>query len=145
MKYPTEEDWRCRKCGTLLGNHRGESVHVKHKRGQLVVRGHVMAVCPRCAELAPSACTHAKRSLLFTGVGATLPAGGLWRPLTEDPPRALTGLHLEGHEAAWVVALVEADARHARDLGVDPRVVMPEEAHARPKLGSRMAGRSWGP
>jgi len=30
------------------------------------------------------------------------------------------------------VALVEADARHARDLGVDPRVVMPEEAHARP-------------
>lgn len=47
----TALDWRCRKCGTLLGIHRGESVHVKHKRAQLVVRGHVMAVCPRCAEL----------------------------------------------------------------------------------------------
>lgn len=30
------------------------------------------------------------------------------------------------------MALVEAHAWHARDLGVDPRVVMPEEAHARP-------------
>ena len=37
----TALDWRCRKCGTLLGIHRGESVHVKHKRAQLVVRGHV--------------------------------------------------------------------------------------------------------
>ncbi len=51
MKYPTEEEWRCRKCGTLLGIRRAGRVHVKHKRAQFVVRGHVMAVCPRCAEL----------------------------------------------------------------------------------------------
>lgn len=51
MKHTTEEEWRCRKCGTLLGVRRGGRVHVKHKRAQLVVRGHVMAVCPRCAEL----------------------------------------------------------------------------------------------
>jgi len=52
MKQPmTEDEWRCRKCGTLLGVRRGGRVHVKHKRAQLVVRGHVMAVCPRCAEL----------------------------------------------------------------------------------------------
>lgn len=47
----TEEEWRCRSCGTLLGVRRAERIHVKHKRAQLVVRGHVMAVCPRCAEL----------------------------------------------------------------------------------------------
>jgi phage FluMu protein Com len=46
-----EEDWRCRKCATLLGVRRAGRVHVKHKRAQLVLRGHVMAVCPRCAEL----------------------------------------------------------------------------------------------
>ena len=51
MKHTTEEEWRCRKCGTLLGIRRAGRVHVKHKRAQFVVRGHVMAVCPRCAEL----------------------------------------------------------------------------------------------
>ena len=60
MTHKTEEEWRCRKCGTLLGIRRDGRVHVKHKRAQFVVRGHVMAVCPRCAELnetetAPSA------------------------------------------------------------------------------------------
>lgn len=52
MKSPTmEAEWRCRKCGTLLGIERTGRVHIKHKRAQFVVRGHVMAVCPRCAEL----------------------------------------------------------------------------------------------
>ena len=48
MKQPmTEEEWRCRKCRTLLGVRRGGRVHLKHKRALLVVRGHVMAVCLR--------------------------------------------------------------------------------------------------
>ncbi|PKN53963.1 MAG: hypothetical protein CVU56_29085 [Deltaproteobacteria bacterium HGW-Deltaproteobacteria-14] len=52
MTHPmTEKEWRCRKCGTLLGVHRRGRVHIKHKRAQFVVRGHVEAVCPRCAEL----------------------------------------------------------------------------------------------
>ena len=47
----TETEWRCRKCGTLLGVHRTGQIHIKHKRAQLMVRGEVLAVCPRCAEL----------------------------------------------------------------------------------------------
>ena len=47
----TEVAWRCRKCGTLLGIRRTDQIHIKHKRAQLMVRGEVLAVCPRCAEL----------------------------------------------------------------------------------------------
>jgi len=46
-----DEEWRCEKCSTLLGVLRSGRVHVKHKRAQFVVRGHVMAVCPRCSDL----------------------------------------------------------------------------------------------
>jgi hypothetical protein len=46
-----DQEWRCEKCATLLGVLRGDRVHVKHKRAQFVVRGQVMAVCPRCSDL----------------------------------------------------------------------------------------------
>lgn len=44
-------EWRCRKCGGLLGVVRGGRIHLKHRRAQFVVRGEVMAVCPRCSEM----------------------------------------------------------------------------------------------
>lgn len=46
-----EREWRCRKCGGLLGVERDGRIHLKHKRAQFVVTGVVLAVCPRCAEL----------------------------------------------------------------------------------------------
>lgn len=44
-------EWRCRKCGGLLGVERGGRIHLKYRRAQFVVRGEVLAVCPRCSEL----------------------------------------------------------------------------------------------
>ena len=44
-------EWRCRRCGGLLGVARGGRIHLKHKRAQFVVRGEVLAVCPHCAAL----------------------------------------------------------------------------------------------
>ena len=44
-------EWRCRKCGGLLGVERDGRIHLKHRRAQFVVRGEVMAVCHRCSEL----------------------------------------------------------------------------------------------
>ena len=44
-------EWRCRKCGGLLGVERGGRIHLKYRRAQFVVRGEVMAVCHRCSEL----------------------------------------------------------------------------------------------
>jgi hypothetical protein len=46
-----DEEWRCEKCSTLLGVLRSGRVHVKHKRAQFIVRGHMLAVCPRCSDL----------------------------------------------------------------------------------------------
>jgi uncharacterized C2H2 Zn-finger protein len=47
----SEAEWRCGRCGTLLGVRRGRRVHIKHRRAQLIVRGSVMYACPRCGEL----------------------------------------------------------------------------------------------
>ena len=47
----TTTEWRCHGCGSLLGIRREGLLHVKHRRVQLSVRGEVIAVCPRCAEL----------------------------------------------------------------------------------------------
>ena len=41
-------EWRCRKCGGLLGVERGGRIHLKYRRAQFVVRVEVMAVCHRC-------------------------------------------------------------------------------------------------
>ena len=51
MTHASNQEWRCTKCGRLLGLHKNKAVHIKHKRAQLVVTGSVMAVCPVCAEL----------------------------------------------------------------------------------------------
>ena len=44
-------DWRCRTCGGLLGVQRDGRLHIKRRGAQYAVRGEVLAVCPRCAEL----------------------------------------------------------------------------------------------
>ena len=52
-------EWRCRKCGGLLGIEQDDRIYLKYKRAQFVVRGEVMAVCHRCAELNE---THSEKS-----------------------------------------------------------------------------------
>lgn len=47
-----ESEWRCRKCGTLLGTTSGQRVHVSHKGAQYIIGGEqyaVIAVCRACA------------------------------------------------------------------------------------------------
>ena len=52
MKTPTtEREWRCRRCGTLLGVEHEDHLQIRYKRVQLIVRGEVLSVCPRCHEL----------------------------------------------------------------------------------------------
>jgi phage FluMu protein Com len=51
MDQPSEKEWRCRQCGTLLGVERGDRLHLKDKTAQFVVSGPVMAVCRRCSEI----------------------------------------------------------------------------------------------
>ncbi len=48
---PNPVEWRCRNCGGLLGVERNGRIHLKHRRAQFVVRGEVLAVCHRCAEI----------------------------------------------------------------------------------------------
>lgn len=43
-------DWRCRKCGALLGVERDGKLHLKYKTAQFIVEGRVIAVCRRCTE-----------------------------------------------------------------------------------------------
>ncbi len=51
MDQPSEKEWRCRQCGTLLGVQRGPRLHLKYKTAQFVVSGPVMAICRRCSEI----------------------------------------------------------------------------------------------
>lgn len=49
-----EREWRCRKCGTLLGVERGTRLHLRYKQAQYVVDGgdySVIAVCRNCATI----------------------------------------------------------------------------------------------
>src|SRR5690606_34003286 len=72
-----------------------------------------------------------RRFGVFTG-------GFLRRPLAEQPPVTLAGSHLDRDEAAGVVPLVQSEAAHARDLGVEPGVMVAEEAHARARLREQL-------
>ncbi len=51
MAENPERNWRCRKCGTLLGVERNGKLHLKYKAAQYLVEGSVTAVCHRCSEL----------------------------------------------------------------------------------------------
>ena len=50
-RHEAESEWRCRRCGALLGVERGGRLHLKYKTAQFMVRGSVIAVCRRCSEL----------------------------------------------------------------------------------------------
>ncbi len=56
MGEQDEKEWRCRKCGTLLGVERKGRLHLKYKTAQYVVTGPVKAVCRRCAEINETVC-----------------------------------------------------------------------------------------
>jgi hypothetical protein len=47
MDEQGDKEWRCRKCGTLLGVERKGRLHLKYKTAQYVVTGPVKAVCRR--------------------------------------------------------------------------------------------------
>ena len=51
QKSLSEQEWRCRKCRSLLGVERSGRLHLKYKEAQFVVEGTVTAVCRRCSEL----------------------------------------------------------------------------------------------
>ena len=51
QKSSSEQEWRCRKCRSLLGVERSGRLHLKYKDAQFVVEGTVTAVCRRCSEL----------------------------------------------------------------------------------------------
>jgi hypothetical protein len=44
-------DWRCRRCGCLLGIRKQGRVFLKYKAAQYAVRGDVTATCRNCAEV----------------------------------------------------------------------------------------------
>jgi hypothetical protein len=46
-----DRDWRCTRCGALLGVLRAGRIHLKYKAAQYMVEGKVAAVCHRCGEL----------------------------------------------------------------------------------------------
>ena len=50
MTDPSEREWRCRVCGTLLGLERQGRLHLKYKTAHYVVTGPVTAICRRCSE-----------------------------------------------------------------------------------------------
>ena len=56
MDEQGDKEWRCRKCGTLLGVERKGRLHLKYKTAQYVVTGPVKAVCRRCAESNETVC-----------------------------------------------------------------------------------------
>ncbi|HMA91992.1 MAG TPA: hypothetical protein VKP30_04860 [Polyangiaceae bacterium] len=51
MDQPTETEWICHQCGTLLGIERAGRMHLKYKRSQFLVTGKILAVCRRCSEI----------------------------------------------------------------------------------------------
>lgn len=51
MDQRAEKEWRCRKCGTLLGVERKGRLYLKYKTAQYVVTGAVTAICRRCSEV----------------------------------------------------------------------------------------------
>ena len=51
MDKRDEHEWRCRRCGILLGIERNGQIHIRHKRVQVLVQGSIIAVCPRCTEV----------------------------------------------------------------------------------------------
>jgi ribosomal protein L37E len=46
-----ESEWRCVRCGTLLGVEKRGHMHLKYKTAQFIVAGSVLASCRRCGEL----------------------------------------------------------------------------------------------
>lgn len=47
---PSEKEWSCRQCGTLLGSERGDRLQLKYKTAQFAISGPVMAVLRQCSE-----------------------------------------------------------------------------------------------
>lgn len=46
-----EREWRCCRCGTLLGVWRSGKLHLQYKRAQYLVDGKVLAVCRNCSAI----------------------------------------------------------------------------------------------
>lgn len=47
---PTEKEWRCRCCGTLLGIEMLGKLTMRYKTATFVVVGTVQAICRRCSD-----------------------------------------------------------------------------------------------
>ena len=55
----TNFEWRCTRCGTLLGVELHGRMHLKYKSAQYVVTGAVKAVCRRCETTNETFCPRA--------------------------------------------------------------------------------------
>ena len=92
-----------------------------------------------------SSCVAWKRGLSKSRRLAARSSGGAWssavlpsKPLPEDAPAARFQSELDGDQVPRHPDLVQADTLDTGDLGVEPRVMVPEEADARPHA-SRLA------
>ena len=45
-----QHEWRCSRCGALLGVEQRGKIHLKYKAVQFVVEGSITTECRRCAE-----------------------------------------------------------------------------------------------